>query len=78
MSDADRHVVHNKDGGWDVKKADASRVSAHADTQAEAQGLARKIIHNQGGGELITHRKDGQIRAKDTIDPGNDPRSSKG
>ena len=78
MSKADRHVVHNPNGGWDVKKPNAVRVSVHAETQAKAQTLAREIIHNQGGGELITHGKDGQIRAKDTIDPGNDPRTSKG
>lgn len=78
MSNADRHVVHNPDGGWDVKKPGASRASVHADTQSEAQDRARKIVHNQGGGELIIHGKDGQIRAKDTIDPGNDPRNSKG
>lgn len=78
MSDADRHVVPNPDGGWDVKKPGSSRASAHADTQAEAQVRARQIIQNEGGGELIIHGKDGQIRAKDTIDPGNDPRDSKG
>ena len=78
MSDADRHVVPNPEGGWDVKKPNGSRASAHANTQEEAQNLARVIINNQGGGELITHGKDGQIRAKDTIAPGNDPRSSKG
>lgn len=78
MSKADRHVVHNPNGGWDVKKPGALRVSVHADTQAQGQDLARKIVHNQGGGELITHVKDGQIRTKDIIDPGNDPRSSRG
>jgi hypothetical protein len=78
MSDADRHVVQNPEGGWDVKKPNSSRVSAHANTQEEAQSLAREIIHNQGGGELLTHGKDGRIRAKDTIAPGNDPRTSKG
>ena len=78
MSDADRHVVPNPEGGWDVKKEGAVRASAHTDTQAAAQERAREIIHNQGGGEMLTHGKDGTIRAKDTIAPGNDPRSSKG
>jgi len=75
---ADRHVVPNPDGGWDVKKPDALRASAHANTQAEAQDRAREIIRNQGGGEMLIHGKHGAIRAKDTIKPGNDPRSSKG
>jgi hypothetical protein len=75
---ADRHVVPNPDGGWDVTKPGASRASAHAATQAAAQDRAREIIHNQGGGEMLTHGKDGAIRAKDTIKPGNDPRNIKG
>jgi len=75
---ADRHVVPNPDGGWDVTKPGASRASAHAATQAAAQDRAREIIHNQGGGEMLTHGMDGAIRAKDTIKPGNDPRNIKG
>lgn len=74
----DRHVVPNANGGWDVKANGAQRASAHADTQAEAQARARQIVSNAGGGEMLTHGRDGQIRAKDTINPGNDPRSSKG
>jgi Uncharacterized protein conserved in bacteria (DUF2188) len=78
MSDADRHVVPNSDGGWDVEKPGSSRASAHTDTQAAAQARAREIIGNQGGGEMLTHGKNGAIRAKDTITPGNDPRRTKG
>lgn len=47
-------------------------------SKRQAQERAREIIHNQGGGEMLAHGKDGTIRAKDTIPPGNDPRSSKG
>lgn len=75
---ADRHVTPNPDGGWDVTKPGASRASAHAATQAAAQDRAREIIGNDGGGEMLTHGKDGAIRAKDTIKPGNDPRNIKG
>ena len=42
-------------------------------TQAEAQAAARAIVHNQGGGEVVTHRPNGQIRDSDTIAPGHDP-----
>jgi hypothetical protein len=31
------------------------------------------MLGNQGGGELSTHGRDGKIRSKDTIKPGNDP-----
>lgn len=70
----DRHVVPNEDkGGWDVKAPGAERASSHHDTQADAIGRGREIVHNAGGGELRIHGKDGQIRDSDTIPPGNDP-----
>jgi hypothetical protein len=68
-----RDVVPNKDGGWDVVAPDASRASAHADTQADAINRAREIVHNAGGGEVRIHGRDGRIRDSDTIAPGNDP-----
>ena len=76
-NDNDRHVVQ-RDDGWAVVKEDHKRASAVEPTQKEAQARAREIIHNAGGGELVTHGEDGKIRAKDTIAPGNDPRGSKG
>lgn len=68
-----RHVVPNPDGGWDVKKPGASRASSHHDTQAEALDRGREIVRNAGGGEIVTHNRQGQIRDSDTISPGNDP-----
>ena len=67
-----RHVVPSGDG-WDVVAPDASRASSHHDTQAEAIARAREIVHNAGGGEVVTHRPNGQIRDSDTVPPGNDP-----
>ncbi len=74
----DRHVVPNPKGGWDVRAGDAQRSSAHADTQQQAIDRAREIVHNAGGGEVLIHGRDGQIRDKDTIEPGNDPSPPKG
>jgi hypothetical protein len=74
----DRHIVQNANGGWDVKAPGASRSSAHTDTQAQAIDRGRQIVGNAGGGELNIHGRDGQIRAKDTIAPGNDPRNVRG
>lgn len=68
-----RHVVPNDKGGWDVVRPDGQRASAHADTQKAAQDRAREIVHNAGGGEVVTHGRDGKIRDSDTIKPGNDP-----
>lgn len=72
-----RHVVHNPDGGWDVKKPGAERASSHHDTQAEAETKAKNILANAGGGEVIIHRTDGKIRDSDTVPPGNDPNPPK-
>ena len=77
-NDNSRHVVPNSDGGWDVKAPGASRASSHHDTQADAINRGRDIIGNAGGGELNIHGRDGQIRAKDTIPKGNDPRNIPG
>lgn len=73
MGKESRHVVRNLDGGWDVKKPGASRASANLPTQADADRRAAEILRNAGGGERITHGRDGAIRSKDTIAPGNDP-----
>lgn len=73
-----RHVVPNPAGGWDVKKPSAERASAHYRTQDAAVDRARQILHNSGGGELNVHDRHGQIRAKDTVKPGNDPFPPKG
>ena len=72
-NDNRRHVVPNEDGGWDVKAPGAERASAHTDTQKQAQDRAREIVRNAGGGEVVTHGRDGQIRDSDTVAPGNDP-----
>lgn len=77
-NDNDRHVVPNPNGGWDVVKPDAQRASSHHDTQADAIIRGRQIVGNAGGGELNIHGRDGAIRAKDTIEPGNDPRNIPG
>ncbi|MGC3995161.1 MAG: DUF2188 domain-containing protein [Propionicimonas sp.] len=45
----------------------------HTDTQKAAQDRAREIVENAGGGEVVTHGRDGKIRDSDTIAPGNDP-----
>jgi hypothetical protein len=73
MTTNQRHVVPNPEGGWDVKKPDAQRSSAHLSTQAEADRRAADILRGAGGGERVTHGRDGRIRSKDTIAPGHDP-----
>ncbi|MGW5221611.1 DUF2188 domain-containing protein [Nocardia sp. NPDC004085] len=68
----ERHIVPGPDG-WKVVKPGASRASATAGTQEEATRIAKRILGNDGGGEAVIHRPNGQIRGSDTVDPGNDP-----
>ena len=74
----DRTVSRRPDGTWENKRNDADRASSLHDTQKAAQDAAREMLKNQGGGELTVKGVDGKIRDKDTIAPGNDPRSTKG
>lgn len=69
----DRSVSRRSDGTWQNKRVDADRASSLHRTQAEAERAAREMLRNQGGGELTTMGRDGKIRSKDTIPPGNDP-----
>lgn len=77
-NDNDRYVQQRSDGRWEVVKEDHHRASAVTDTQRQAIDRARPIIKNAGGGELVIKNTEGEIRAKDTIAPGSDPRSPKG
>lgn len=74
---ANRNVVPNPAGGWDVKGG-GKRASAHSATQAQAVARAKEIVSNQGGGEVSISGRNGRIRAKDTVKPGNDPKNIPG
>ena len=69
----DRTVYQRKDGKWANKRNDAGKASSVHDTQQDAINSARTMLGNQCGGELTTMGKNGKIRSKDTIAPGNDP-----
>ena len=63
---ANQHrLVHNPDGGWDVKRPGAQRASIHAETKAEAERLGREISRNQGT-EFVVYGLDGRIQRKDS------------
>jgi len=70
MSNKQTHVVHNQNGGWDIKHENAQRSSGHFDTKNEALNRARVISTNQNT-ELIIHNQDGKISGHDSH--GNDP-----
>jgi len=70
MAGKSHHVVPDPDGGWNIKKGGADRVSGHFDTQQKAIDKGREISRNQGT-ELYIHGRDGRIREKDShgLDP---------
>lgn len=70
-----QHVTPHPAGGWQVKGAGNTRATVRTATQKEAAAIARTIAQNQHS-ELVTHGKNGRIRAKDSY--GNDPFPPKG
>lgn len=68
----DRMVSKRPDGTWANKRQDADKASSVHATQGDAIEAAKEMLQNQGGGELTVQGRDGRIRSKDTIAPGND------
>jgi len=69
------HVVHNPQGGWDVKRGGAERASSHHDTKQEAIDQGRDVSRNQGT-ELRIHNLNGKIGRSDSH--GGDPNPPRG
>ena len=70
MAAQSHHVVPDSDGGWNVRRSGAERISGHFRTKADAVDAGREISRNQRT-ELFIHGKDGQIQARDSH--GGDP-----
>lgn len=70
MKGRNQHITKRSDGNWRVKGEGASRAFFVTTTQSEAIKLGRRICSNQES-ELIIHRRDGRIRARDSH--GHDP-----
>ena len=69
------HVVHNPQGGWDVKRGGGERVSSHHETKRDAVSEAREVSRNQGT-ELRIHNLNGRIGSSDSH--GGDPNPPRG
>lgn len=63
------HVVP-RDGEWAVRREGNERVTSTHNTQAKAIEKAREIAKNQRS-EVVIHRADGRVRARDSY--GSDP-----
>jgi len=70
MAKKTHHVVHNPDGGWNVKTRGASRAAKSFTTQADAIHYARDVARSKRA-ELFIHARDGTIRERNSY--GNDP-----
>ena len=70
MKRQSHHIVHDPNGGWDVKRSGSQRISGHYGTKTEAINAGRIISRNQGT-ELVIHGLDGRIQSSDSH--GNDP-----
>ncbi|MDA8022204.1 MAG: DUF2188 domain-containing protein [Gammaproteobacteria bacterium] len=68
----DRTVYQRTDGKW-VNKPNGGGESTFHDTQEAAILKAKRMLRSSGGGELTIMGRDGKIRDKVTIWPGNDP-----
>jgi hypothetical protein len=69
----ERHVVPSPRGGWDVKKSGGQSATFHTSTQAQAIQRAREMVRRNGGGEVVVHGRDGQIRNTSTVKSSADP-----
>ena len=70
MGKDSHHVVHNPDGGWDVRRSNSERSSGHFDRKQDAIDTGREISRNQKT-EFVIHGVNGKIQQKDSH--GNDP-----
>jgi Uncharacterized protein conserved in bacteria (DUF2188) len=62
------HIIPSDDR-WNVKQENGDVVSTH-DTQAEAEQAAKEWARTHGGGEVFTHRHEGEfsrIRKGDAV-----------
>ena len=70
MAKANKHVVPNVKGGWNVRSSGASRATKAFDTKRDAVTYARVLARKEAT-ELFVHKRDGTISERDTY--GRDP-----
>jgi hypothetical protein len=70
---ANYHVSKDKETAkWNIQKEGGKNSSGSADTQKEAEKIAKEYAANSGGGEVRIHGLDGKIRDSDTVSLGNE------
>lgn len=77
-TERNRIVYRRDDGTWVNKCENASEAFSVHDTQQEAQEAARRMLENQGSGELYIRTREGDIRSEEVdSSEGNDLNHSK-
>lgn len=56
-----RYVKQATDGGWDVVKEGHRRATAHGATRSAAVKAARKLVSQDGGGEVYVLNRTGKV-----------------
>jgi hypothetical protein len=62
-----RYVREASDGGWDVVKEGHRRATAHGTTRMDAVKAARKLVKQDGGGEVYVMNRTGKVIDSDTV-----------
>jgi hypothetical protein len=56
-----RYVKQAGEGGWDVVKEGHRRPTAHGATKAAAVRTARRLVRQEGGGEVLVMNRTGKV-----------------
>lgn len=68
MAKSSFHVVGNPNGGWAVKRGNATRASKNFETKADAIVWGKKISKTDSA-EIVIHDRDGTISSRYTFAP---------
>lgn len=67
MSTTTRYVKKAKGRGWDIVKEGHRRATAHGATKAAAVETARKLVLEEGGGEIQVLNYTGKVVEETTV-----------
>lgn len=62
-----RYVQKASGRGWDVVKEGHRRATAHGSTKADAVRTARRLIRQEGGGEIRVLNRTGKVVDESTV-----------
>jgi uncharacterized protein DUF2188 len=58
---SDRYVQQASNGRWEVVKEGHRRATAEGTTKRDAVGIARELVQQEGGGEVLVLNRTGKI-----------------